>query len=257
MPLLVHVDRFLIGGLLTVGAVAYYATPSEIVVKILIFPRAWVSVLFPTFAAHFAHRQQQTADLLARSLSWLLGLLFPVILLLLAGAPDGLRLWLGAEFAVRSTPVMRWLGTGIFLYSLTWIPFSFLQGIGRPDIPARIHLLEFPLYVGLSVMLIRRLGITGAAAAWALRAAIELAVMLFCARRYAPVLRACAGRWLLMGGLAAALGLGAALCGPLRLRAAVTATGLAVWAAAAWRGLLPAEDRAALQRWWANRQNRS
>jgi len=243
MPFMVHIDRFLIGAIVSVGAVAYYATCSEIVVKLLIFPRAWVSVLFPTFAAHFDQRQGQTADLFARSLTWLLGLLFPVILLLVAFAPEGLQLWLGADFAEKSTPVMRWLATGVFLYCLTYIPFSFLQGIGRPNITAVIHLIEFPLFVVLAIFMIQRFGITGAAMAWAIRAALELVVMLMFAGRFAPAVGRFAARWLVAGAVAMGMVAAIVFCGPLLWRILGVATGLLIWATLVWFLLFGEEDR--------------
>ena len=48
-PLMVYMDRFLIGGLISVTAVAYYATPYEVVTKLWLIPSSLVSVLFPLF----------------------------------------------------------------------------------------------------------------------------------------------------------------------------------------------------------------
>lgn len=243
MPFMVHIDRFLIGSLLTVGAVTYYATASEIVVKLLVFPRAWVSVLFPTFAAHFGQRQGQTTDLFARSLSGLMGMLLPVILVVIAFTPEGFRIWLGEDFAVQSTPIMRWLSTGIFIYCLTYIPFSFLQGIGRPDIPARIHLVEFPLFVALAVAMIKAFGISGAAMAWAIRAFLEFIVMLYFSSRFAPVIRQYVIRWAVCGMVALFMIALIVFCGPLAWRGLATLASLAVWCALVWFYLFDAADR--------------
>ena len=248
MPFMVHIDRFLIGSILTVGVVTYYATASEIVVKLLIFPRAWVSVLFPTFAAHFEQRQGQTSDLFARSLSGLLGMLLPVILIIVAFAPEGFRLWLGEDFAVQSTPVMRWLSTGLFVYCLTYIPFSFLQGIGRPDIPARIHLVEFPLFVALAIAMIKAFGINGAAMAWVIRAIAEFLVMLWCSRKFAPVISQYAVRWAVCGLSALLLIVAIAACAPLMARVGVTAGALAIWVALAWFYLFDETVRGEMRR---------
>jgi O-antigen/teichoic acid export membrane protein len=59
-----------------------------------------------------------------------------------------------------------------------FVPLALLQGIGRPDLPAKFYLLELPLYVGAAWFLIPKLGIAGAALAWALRVALD-AVLLF------------------------------------------------------------------------------
>ena len=185
-PLMIHIDRFLIGAIRTVADVSFYVTSAEIVVKLLILPRAWVSVLFPTFAAHHRDRPEATGALFAQSVRLLMIALFPVVLLLVTFAPEGLALWLGPEFGERSAPVMRWLSAGIFLFSLAFVPTSLLQGTGRPDLTAKWHLLELPLYLGAAYGLISRYGITGAAAAWLLRAAADLAGMSIMAARRAP-----------------------------------------------------------------------
>jgi len=177
VPLMMQVDRFIIGSLISVSIVTYYATPSEVVVKLLIFPRALVSVLFPTIAASFDLHRKETEILFARCVKYLLTAMFPVVLVLVIIAPEGLTLWLGLAFGERSATVMRWLTGGIFVLSMAYIPYSLLQGIGRPDLCAKIHMLELPLYVGLSWMMTRQWGIVGAAQAWGIRAVIDCLLM--------------------------------------------------------------------------------
>ena len=54
-PLMVYIDRFMIAGAMSVVAVAYYATPHEMVTKLGVISTALLSVLFPAFAAVLAH----------------------------------------------------------------------------------------------------------------------------------------------------------------------------------------------------------
>jgi len=44
---------------------------------------------------------------------------------------------------------LQWLAVGVFINSLAYVPFSLLQGVGRPDLTATLHLIELPLYLGL------------------------------------------------------------------------------------------------------------
>lgn len=185
-PLMIHIDRFLIGALRAVSEVAFYVTPAEIVIKMLILPRAWVSVLFPTFAAEFRDRPEATGQLFAQSVRLLLVLLFPIVLLLVTFAPEGLTLWLGPEFGIRSAPVMRLLTAGVFLYSLSFVPTSLLQSTGRPDLTAKLHAVELPIYLAVAALLIKTYAITGAAGAWVLRAALDLTGTAWMAARRAP-----------------------------------------------------------------------
>ncbi len=242
-PLMVHIDRFLIGSLRAVADVTFYVTPAEIIVKILILPRAWVSVLFPTFAAEFRDSPEATGRLFAQSVRLLMALLFPVVLLLVTFAPEGLTLWLGPEFGLRSAPVMRWLTAGVFLYSLSFVPTSLLQGTGRPDLTAKLHLIELPLYLGSASLLILHYGIVGAAAAWVLRASFDLAGTAWMAARRAPGSGASLRR-VSAAALLTLILLGAAtIPSHLAIKSFVSASFLAGFALFAWNWLFTDEDR--------------
>jgi len=246
MPLLVHIDRFLIGSVLSVSAVTYYVTPAEVVVKFLIFPRAWISVLFPTFAARHATDPHGTANLYARGVKFLMAVSFPAALVLTGFAGEGLGLWLGPEFAVRSTPVMRWLTAGIFVYSLAYVPFSLLQGCGRPDLSARLHVAEVACYAFLSVFLIHRLGIEGAALAWFLRSLVDAVGMFWLAHRFAPG----SGRAIARSAAVTAVALvsmAVVVCIPqVAMRLAAVPLLLAVFALLVWFWLFSGEERQSL-----------
>src|ERR1019366_9056928 len=49
-PLMLYMERFAIGVLLSATAVAYYATPFEVVTKLLIISTAISAVMFPAFS---------------------------------------------------------------------------------------------------------------------------------------------------------------------------------------------------------------
>src|SRR5439155_14462406 len=148
-PLLVTLDRFLIVALVSVTAVAYYGTPFEVVIKFLLLPSALMGVMFPAFSASFAHDSERTAILFRRCAKSLFLVLFPVMLCTVALAQDGLKLWLGSEFAQHGFRVLQILAVGVFINSLANVPFAFLQGVGRPDLSATLHLIELPVYLRL------------------------------------------------------------------------------------------------------------
>ena len=45
--------------------------------------------------------------------------------------------------------MLQILAVGVFINSLAQVPFALLQGVGRPDLTATLHLIELPLYLGL------------------------------------------------------------------------------------------------------------
>ena len=166
-------------------------------------------------------------------------LLVPVLLVLFLFASEGLEAWVGADYAAEGAVVVRWLAIGLLFNGLAQVPFALVQGIGRPDITARFHLLEVPIFLALLWWALERHGLAGAASAWSFRALLDAVLLFWAARRLLPD----TGRgvktamWWGLGG-AAVLGLGLvlkpALGGPGALALLVTGFGLA-----AWRWLLP------------------
>ncbi|MCF6237177.1 MAG: flippase [Gammaproteobacteria bacterium] len=168
-PIMVYMDRFLIGAIVSMAAVAYYTTPYEVVTKLWMIPIALVSVLFPAFSSTFVNDKVTAANLFDRGTKYIFIVMFPVILVVITFAYEGLELWLGLEFAINGFAILQWLAIGVFINSLARVPFALIQGAGRPDIIAITHLLELPLYLILLWWLLGLYGIEGAAAAWTIR----------------------------------------------------------------------------------------
>jgi O-antigen/teichoic acid export membrane protein len=102
-------------------------------------------------------------------------------------APEILRAWLGPQYAVQSATALRWLAAGVFANSIANPLFVVLYGKDRPDMPARFHLLEMIIHIPLTIYLIHRFGIAGAAAAWAGRAILDMCLLLWGATRVSEV----------------------------------------------------------------------
>jgi Na+-driven multidrug efflux pump len=62
---------------------------------------------------------------------------------------------------------------GVLVNALAHVLNVYLLGQGRPDLPAKFHLLELPLYVALAWLLVARFGVTGAALAWTIRVSFD------------------------------------------------------------------------------------
>jgi O-antigen/teichoic acid export membrane protein len=185
-PLMVTLDRFLIGALLSIAAVTYYVTPFEVVTKVLLIPAALVGVVFPAFSTSSVHDRSYTSLLFGRSVKSITLVLFPIVLLIIVFAQDGLKLWLGADFAQHSARVLQLIGIGVFINSLASVPFAFLQGIGRPDLTGKLNLIELPFYL-LSVWgLTKFRGIEGTALAWTLRMTVDGVALFFLSAKIVP-----------------------------------------------------------------------
>ncbi len=229
--------------LLPVAMVGFYATIAEMVIRLLIFPRAWVSVLFPSFSAQHVMEAGTLAGLYARGVKSLLIFSFPVILVLFAFAGEALTLWQDAAFSEASAGVMRWLVAGIFIYSISFVPFSLLQGVGRPDISAKLHLIEIPVAIGLAWFLMKQYGMQGAGVAWFIRCVLETGVMALLANRYArgsgPVILRSAG----LMGLALILMVAMAITPSFLWRLAIYPVAVTLFLLLSWRWLVTADER--------------
>jgi len=243
---LLYADRFLIGALLTLTAVAFYATPLDLVLRMWILPVAVSQALLPAMASGFAQQPVATAGLLRRGgLLILLGV-FPACAVLVAAPHEVLSLWLGAGFADGGAPVLRILSIGILFSCLAYAPNALLEAIGRPDVTARFVLGQAALFLPFSALCLWLGGIEGAAIAWALRVAVDAwGKLYFAARLYPPA--AIAGRGLMppmlgAGGVLVAL----AVAPGWTAKAVVALLGGGGLAMLLWRALLP-EERHALR----------
>lgn len=188
-PLLMYLDRFFIGALLSITAVAYYATPSEVITKLTLVSGALMSVLFPAISASYNVDRQRAAFLVERGLKYLFIVIFPIILVIVSFAFEGLRIWLNEEFAQNCKEVTQILAIGIFFGCLGQIPYAFVQGAGRPDLTGKLHLFEMLVYLMALIGAIYWAGIVGAAIVWALRFVFDTVCLYIMAQRLLGIIK--------------------------------------------------------------------
>jgi O-antigen/teichoic acid export membrane protein len=176
-PIIIYLDRFLIGAVISAVAITYYITPYEVVTKLLLVPGALTGVLFPAFSSTYLNDPAISKKLFSRGVKFIFIFLYPVVLIIINFSYEGMNLWLDKTFADRSTFVMQMLALGVLLNSLAYIPFTYFQGIGKPKIPALVNLLELPFYCLLMWIATSRWGIEGAAVVWVLRIVVDTAIL--------------------------------------------------------------------------------
>jgi O-antigen/teichoic acid export membrane protein len=182
-PLIAYLDRIVIGAVISVAAVAYYATPNEMVTKLWVIPGALTGVLFPVFAAQSGTRRESLRVLLFRSSKYLFLILFPLSLAIVLFAPEILQIWLGQDFSRQSSRVLQLLTIGTIATCLAQIPFTLIQGVGQSEVTAKIHLVELIPYSLALILGVYLGGINGAAFVWAIRALFDTVLMYAWAHR--------------------------------------------------------------------------
>jgi O-antigen/teichoic acid export membrane protein len=262
-PVLVHIDRFVIAAILGIASVAYYAAPYEMVTRLWLLPGSLLATLFPAFSGLRQTGQHSRIDFLAaNAVKYLLLVSGSLAVVVVVHAHTILELWLGEDFALAGTAVLRLLAVGVLVNSLAQVPYSVIQASGRPDLVAGLHLAEVPFHIGLVWWLTALWGIEGAALSWTIRVVVDAAVLYWLGRRLA-----------LFSGVAAireqtvrVLVLLGALGGVAFAADAVTRTipwrvfgGMAIlvgFALVAWRFVLRHEERDHIWGLWCRRREK-
>jgi O-antigen/teichoic acid export membrane protein len=181
-----YIDRFLIGSLVSLAAVAYYATPYEMVANLFVIPGSIIKVLFPAFATTFVQNTNCTENLFDRGMKYIFLSIFPMILTIVVFAREALSLWLGSEFVIHSTFVMQVISFGVYTNSMVQPAFALIQGAGRPDLTAKLAVLLLPFYTILLWKSIAAYGIQGAAIVWTGKQILDAMFLLFMVRQFIP-----------------------------------------------------------------------
>jgi O-antigen/teichoic acid export membrane protein len=177
-PLMVVLDRFVIGAQLGASAVTYYTVPFQLAQRSTMLPGALTSALFPRLAAAHRDEAKQLAAVAMRSLA---AVMTPLILIAFFLIEPFLRFWITPEFASKAALTAQILFFGFWTNGLACVPFAKLQASGRPDAIAKCHLIELIPYLILLFLGLHLWGLPGGAAAFALRAFGDCGLLLWLA----------------------------------------------------------------------------
>lgn len=248
-PLMVYMDRFLIGASVSMTAVAYYATPYEVVTKLLIIPAGLMGVMFPAFSAALVNDRARAGRLFERANNYIFIVLFPVVLITVTLAAEGLTMWLGSEFAGNSTLVLQLLAVGMFINSHARVPYGMVQAAGRPDLTAKLHMIELVFYLPTLWLLLDAYGIAGAAMAWLARMAVDGLFLFVLVGRVSPDVSRVTLRAAFMIAVAfLVIGLGTVISG-LAVKGTYLSVVLFFFAIKAWFAILKSDERDMIRSW--------
>ena len=169
-PVLVSLDQFIIGSLMSVTAVTYYAVPMGLVTRSQVFPGALVRTLFPRLSSLGETEARALATRAFTAIAFGYATVCAPAAIL---APKFFDYWIGQDFSRLATPVSAILFIGAWTNALAFIPYDLLQSQGRADITGKFHAVEILPFVAVLWASTLAFGIVGAAAAWALRCAID------------------------------------------------------------------------------------
>ena len=171
-PLMTYLDRLLLSAVVPMREVAFYATPFDLISRLMILPYAAMAALFPQ-SAGVQPGSAMAVAMVDKSMRALAVLMFPPLLIAAAFAHPALAIWLGEAFADRAAPVLQLLAVGVLFNSLAQAPATLIQSAGQPRVLAQLQLLELPVFLLGLWFLTTKFGIVGTAMAAALRSTLD------------------------------------------------------------------------------------
>jgi O-antigen/teichoic acid export membrane protein len=242
-PVMDYFDRFFISAMTSVAAIAYYSVPFQAVVKLNIVPRALASVMFPALSTELAADPARAARLFDRAATYVFIAVFPPALVAAAFAQEIMTLWIGSGFSARSFWVMRWIAVAVMVNGLANLPYTLVQAAHRPDLTAKFHMAEVPVYLAGLWLGLRLFGVQGAALVYLVRVVLDAALLYWAAARILPDVRATAVRTgLCLAAGTVAIGLAFMVAAPALRGVYVTlvVAGFGIWG---WRAMLIPSER--------------
>jgi O-antigen/teichoic acid export membrane protein len=174
-PLMVMLDRFVIGVLLGAKDVTYYSIPFQLSERTSILSGALTSALFPRLASA---NQEEAINLSKKAFKTLAVLMTLPILIAILSIQPFLEFWLNPNFASRASLTGQILLIGFWFNSLARVPLVQLQASGRPDLVAKCHLIELLPYLVALYFALKYIGLPGAALVFCIRTIIDCIFLL-------------------------------------------------------------------------------
>ena len=157
-------DSLVIGSNMPVSAVTYFAIPSSLVQHLANGMRSMSQVFYPRSSSLEGANDKdgiRRLFLTGAKYSMLVGLSVACVLLTLGA--DFIRLWIGTAYGAQGETVLTILTVMSMLTFSHYTVYYVLLGVGRQRSMALLRVAEAILNLALSLVLVRRFGITGVA----------------------------------------------------------------------------------------------
>lgn len=169
-PLLVILDRFVIGGIFGAAAVGLYSIAYNLCTRFFVLPNSISNVLLPRLAREVGDSLDSTSNKSLQATGYLMA---PVMCGFIALYQPFVSLWMSPEIAKDTFVIGCILAVGVFMAAIGQVPYTRLTGEGRVKIIVFWHLLQVPFYALGMYAGLHFLGMVGAAVMWSLRTAVD------------------------------------------------------------------------------------
>jgi O-antigen/teichoic acid export membrane protein len=169
-PLMVILDRFIIGIFLGSRSVSNYSIPFDISSRTTTLSNSISSALFSRFTSQSTGNAILLVQEVVQKLSVFMTPLFTLGIILMT---PFLSYWISEDFSRISSLTGKILLIGFFANSLAIVPYTHLQARSKPKLISLCHLFELLPYFILLSLGLKLFGIPGAAMAFTIRAIFD------------------------------------------------------------------------------------
>lgn len=175
-PMMVILDRFVIGVTLGAKSVTYYTVPFQLAERSAILPGALTSAIFPRIAAA---NSDEGINLAVDAIRTLAMVMTPVFLGGILLVEPFISWWISSVFWKNTGMLAPVLLMGFWINSFAHVPYALLQAAGKPSVVAKCHVGEVIPYLICLYLGLRFLGLMGAAIVFGLRALVDCALLMW------------------------------------------------------------------------------
>jgi O-antigen/teichoic acid export membrane protein len=173
-PLMSSIDRFAIGGTIGAAAVSYFAVPYSLGDRSAIIGNSVGSALFPKLSAL---KGRALLDQSIRIERVLMMIMLPTIVVAMFVIAPFLEFWVGRGFASQASVAGQVLMVGAWFDSTSRVPLYALRAQTRPEVVAKVDLLQVVPYWIILYIALARWGLVGAAGAYVCRVALNYVLL--------------------------------------------------------------------------------
>ncbi|MBI4680233.1 MAG: oligosaccharide flippase family protein [Nitrospirae bacterium] len=164
LKILFFTDSVVIGKLIKVSEVTFFAIPAMMMDYTEKFIWTISAVMIPVISSHDAtgdHEKNREIYIYGSKYSLMLSI--PIIFVIYTNGANFISIWMGEEYGMRAEWVLKILTVGYAFYFPQMISHGVLKGISKHKIFAYILIAEAVANLGISVFLAKSLGIEGVA----------------------------------------------------------------------------------------------
>jgi O-antigen/teichoic acid export membrane protein len=164
VQLIVNTDSIVVGAFLSVGMVTFYSIGSSLVSYASQVSSA-VSSTFIPMASNFeaVGNMEGLQQMLLRGTQAMLGLVFPIALALIFRGKTFISIWMGPQYGEISETVLRILMISLFFAMANATAGAIMMAIDKHKPVALWAVCEASLNLGLSILLVKTIGVYGVA----------------------------------------------------------------------------------------------